>query len=201
MPRWVKVTLWLGVFGVCAGAGAFVAAHTNPFPPGVEDPGARPTTPQPTGPAPVDQRWSLGMITTSFHQFHVGGRCRSAWDTTGTLTIHSDGTAVGRATSRLIESPPICDFPVAQVQTGTVSLAVAGERRDRSLVLHLTEASRSPSGSQDLGGFISTLRLIVPTVRLGQARPHGMGVARHPDGDLGFFASESGYHLTCTAGC
>ena len=195
------MTLWLGVFGVCAGVGAFVAAHTNPFPPGVADPGSRPTTPAPTSPAPVDQRWSFGMITTSYHQFHVGGRCRSAWETTGALTIDADGTAIGRATSRLIKALPACDFPVAQVQTRTVGLAIAGERRGKLLILHLTEVSRAPTGSQDLGGFTSTLRLIVPTVKLGGRMPHASAVAKRPDGDLGFFTSESGYHIACTAGC
>ena len=201
MLRWVKVTLWLGVFGACAGAGAFVAAHTNPFPPGVEDPGARSTTPTPTSAASVDQRWNLGMTTTSYHRFHVGGRCRSAWQTTGVLTIHADGTAAGRATSRLIKDPRACDFPVAQVQTRTVGLAIAGERRGEALVLHLSEVSHTPSGSQDLGGFTSTLPLIVPNVNLGAATPHARAVAKRPDGDLGFFASESGIHMTCTAGC
>lgn len=201
MPRWVKRTLWLGVFGVCAGAGAFVAAHTNPFPPGVEDPGARPTTPVPTSQAPVDQRWNFGMTTTSYHQFHVGGRCRSAWETTGVVTIHADGTALGRATSRLIKAQPECDFPVAQIQTRTLGLAIAGERAGQLLILHLTEVSHVPSGSQDLGGFAGTLRLIVPTVKLRGGTAHASAVAKRPDGDLGFFASESGYHLTCTAGC
>ena len=201
MPRWVKLTLWLGVFVVCAGAGAFVAAHTNPFPPGVEDPGARPTSPVPTSGPPVEQRWNIGMTTTSYHQLHVGGRCRSAWDTTGVLTIHPDGNVVGRAHARLIEAPPVCDFPVAQIQTKRVALAVAGQRRGHRLVLHLTAVSLAPPGSQDLGGFTSTLQLIVPTLKLVGGAPHAAAVAKRPDGDLGFFASESGIHLTCAAGC
>ena len=83
MPRWVKLTLWLGVFGVCAGVGAFVAAHTNPFPPGVEDPGSRPTTPTPTSGASTSQRWSLAMNSATRHDLHVGGSCRSRWHTSG----------------------------------------------------------------------------------------------------------------------
>jgi hypothetical protein len=30
MPRWAKVVVWTLVFGACAGAGAYVAGHTNP---------------------------------------------------------------------------------------------------------------------------------------------------------------------------
>lgn len=44
MSGWVKVVVWILVLLVCAGAGAFVASRTDPFPPGVEDPGARPRT-------------------------------------------------------------------------------------------------------------------------------------------------------------
>ena len=40
MRRAVKVLLWIAVFAACFGVGAYVAAHTDPFPPGVDDPGA-----------------------------------------------------------------------------------------------------------------------------------------------------------------
>jgi hypothetical protein len=41
--RLLKVAAWAAVFLTCAGIGAFVAAQTDPFPPGVDDPGLRPT--------------------------------------------------------------------------------------------------------------------------------------------------------------
>ena len=41
MRRLGKVLAWTLVFAACAAVGAVVAANTNPFPPGVEDPGAR----------------------------------------------------------------------------------------------------------------------------------------------------------------
>ena len=59
MPKAVKILLWIGAFLACAGVGAYVAAHTDPFPPGVDDPGAHAAGPvstevptSPPGPAP-----------------------------------------------------------------------------------------------------------------------------------------------------
>ena len=40
MRKGVKVAAWVAVFLACAGVGAYVAAHTDPFPPGVDRPGA-----------------------------------------------------------------------------------------------------------------------------------------------------------------
>jgi hypothetical protein len=199
--RGVKVVIWTGVFVACAGAGAYVAAHTNPFPPGVEDPGARPTSPPQTSPTPGAQRWSLGMMTTSFHQLHVGGRCRSAWDTSGAVTIGPDGAAAGRARAELVPAPPVCDFPTAQVQTKNITLAVTGRRTGNRLVLRFTIAGRSPTGSNDLGGFVETLGLVMPKVDLGSESPSATARARKSDGDLGYYASESGIHMDCSAGC
>jgi hypothetical protein len=199
--RGVKVVIWTGVFVACAGAGAYVAAHTDPFPPGVEDPGARPTSPPPTSPIPAAQRWSLGMMTTSFHQLHVGGRCRSAWDTSGAVMIGPGGGAWGRARAKLIPAPPVCDFPTAQVQTKIITLAVTGRRTGNRLVLRFSIAGRSPTGSNDLGGFVETLRLVIPKLDLGSESPSAAARARKSDGDLGFYASESGIHMDCSGGC
>jgi hypothetical protein len=198
--RWVKVVIWTVVFAACAGAGAYVAAHTNPFPPGVEDPGARPTTPPPTS-AAVVQRWNVGMTTTSYHQLHVGGRCRSAWDTAGVVTIRPRGDATGRATARLIPAPPVCDFPTAQIQTRAIGLTLTGRRSGNQLTLHLSMSGVAPTGSTDLGGFTETLSLVVPRVMLGPGTRQAAARAKRPDGDLGFYASESGIHMTCVAGC
>jgi hypothetical protein len=41
--RLVKVITWVLVFALCAALGAVVAANTDPFPPGVDDPGVRPS--------------------------------------------------------------------------------------------------------------------------------------------------------------
>ena len=169
MPRWVKRTLWLGVFGVCAGVGAFVAAHTNPFPPGVADPGSRPTAPTPTSATSTTQRWTLVMNSATRHDLHVGGSCRSRWHTSGRVTIHPDGSAEGQARAALRGWG--CDFSVAQVQTRTVMLAATGAVSGGRLVLRFSEIGAVPTGSQDLGGFRATIRLLIAKVQL--ASGHG----------------------------
>jgi hypothetical protein len=196
--RWVKVIVWTGVFTACAGAGAYVAAHTNPFPPGVEDPGARPTTPPPTSPAPSEQRWTLVMLNATRHELHVGGACRSTWRTTGSVTIRRDGSAGGRAKARLRRWG--CDFPVAQVQTRTVDLRIRGSLQGH-LVLRFSEAGSSPPGSQDLGGFVATIPLLRPSI--GFVGGHGSAVASASrlDGDLGRYVNGGELQLDCGSGC
>jgi hypothetical protein len=199
VPRWVKVVIWIGVFSLCAGAGAFVAAHTNPFPPGVEDPGARPTSPAPTSPAATNERWNLVMESATRHELHVGGSCRSGWRTTGFITVRPDGTAGGEAHAAL--GGWGCDFPVAQVQTRTVELVITGARSGDRLVLHLSEAGSQPEGSQDLGGFTATLRRLVPKVALGSGHGAARVKASRPDGDLGRYVNDSTIQLNCATGC
>ena len=54
MRRWVKVAAWAAVFLACAGIGAYIAAHTDPFPPGVDRQGESPfpTVSPSTSPTP-----------------------------------------------------------------------------------------------------------------------------------------------------
>jgi hypothetical protein len=198
VPRWVKTTLWLGVFGVCAGAGAFVAAHTNPFPPGVEDPGTRPTTVT-SSPAPTSERWNLVMNSATRHDLHVGGSCRSRWHTSGHVTIHPDGTAQGDARAALRGWG--CDFAVAQVQTRTVLLAIAGEMSGGRLELQFSEIGAIPTGSQDLGGYRATIRLLVPRVVLANGHGGAPTKAARPDGDLGRFTNVGPIYLDCATDC
>jgi hypothetical protein len=197
--RGVKVVVWTGVFAACAGAGAFVAAHTNPFPPGVEDPGARPTTPVPTTTAPQSERWSLVMRSSTRHDLHVGGSCRSGWRTTGRVTIDPEGTVSGTVGARLQGWG--CDFPVAQVQTRLVRLIVSGDRSGDRISLTFSIDGSAPTGSQDLGGFTATvehLRLEAQVV--GQHA--GVGVrATRPDGDLGTYTNAGEIQLDCATGC
>jgi hypothetical protein len=141
------------------------------------------------------------MTTTSFHQLHVGGRCRSAWDTSGVVTIRSSGQASGRASAKLIPAPPVCDFPTAQVQTRTIQLVVTGERTGNRLVLHFSRAGEAPVGSTDLGGFTETLSLLAPEVKLGSETRGSTATAKKPDGDLGFYAAETALHMNCSVGC
>jgi len=199
VPRWLKRTLWLSVFGVCAGAGAFVAAHTNPFPPGVEDPGARATTPAPTTPAPSNQRWNLVMDSATRHDLHVGGSCRSRWLTSGHVTILPDGTAEGEALALLRGWG--CDFPVAQVQTRTVTLMVTGRSAGGRVVLRFRETGVTPTGSQDLGGFLATIRRLSPPIRFTDGHGGAVAAASRPDGDLGRFVDKGEIQLDCATGC
>jgi hypothetical protein len=198
--RGLKAIVWTGVFAACAGAGAYVASHTNPFPPGVEDPGARPTETPSTSPAPTAQRWNLVMRSATRHELHVGGSCRSGWRSTGVLTIRPDGSASGEAVARLEGWG--CDFAVAQVQTRIVRLAVSGHPRGGArLLLRFSEAGVGPPGSQDLGGFIATLPLV--NARLQPMAGHGdtaVSVARG-DGDLGRYVNDSKVQLDCATGC
>ena len=199
MRRGVKVIVWTGVLAVCAGAGAFVAAHTNPFPPGVEDPGARPTTPPPTSAPPANERWDLVMFSATRHDLHVGGACRSGWRTTGVLTIHPDGTASGEAEARL--EGWSCDFSVAQVQSRTVRLAVSGRPIGAGLNLRFHEAGLSPPGSQDLGGFVATLPLVNARIRLAGGHSDAKVSVSRPDGDLGRYVNDSKIQLECASAC
>jgi hypothetical protein len=199
VPRWVKRTLWLGVFIVCAGVGAFVAAHTNPFPPGVADPGSRPTTPTPTGAASTRQRGAWVMNSATRHDLHVGGSCRSRWHTSGRVTIHPDGSAEGQAHAALRGWG--CDFPVAQVQTRTVTLAVTGAVSGGRLVLRFSEIRAVPTGSQDLGGFRATIRLLIAKVQLGSGHGGAPTKTARPDGDLGRFTSVGPIYLDCATDC
>jgi len=197
--RWVKVVIWTVVFAACAGAGAYVAAHTNPFPPGVEDPGARPTTPPPTSEAPSNERWTLGMFSATKHDLHVGGSCRSTWRTSGILVIRPDGDVGGSASARLRSAG--CDFAVAQVQTRVVRLTVSGSRSEARISLRFTIVGSAPTGSLDLGGFTATVEHLRPrgAIALGHA---GLGAsATRPDGDLGLYTNHGEIQLECATGC
>jgi hypothetical protein len=191
VPKPLKVVVWIVVFAAFAVAGAFVASRSDPFPPGVEDPGARPTTSIPS-PSPTPEVWALTMHSATRHRLHVGGSCRSDWQIDGLVTVQPNGTAAGDATARLTR-PASCDFPQAQVQTRRIQLVVTGDQRGAVLQLTFHEAGRSPTGSQDLGGLTNTLREIQPAFHLdvGARGGHATVRATKPDGDLGIYGSLS----------
>jgi hypothetical protein len=190
--------VWTGVFAACAGAGAFVAAHTDPFPPGVEDPGSRPTETPSASPAEAAERWNMVMVSATRHDLHVGGSCTSTWRSTGVVTVGPDGTVGGRATARLRHWS--CDFPVAQIQTKSVLLTVTGSA-DRRLVLDFAEVGTAPSGSQDLGGFIATIGLLESKVAVQGGHGGAAASASRPDGDLGRYVNDGEIQLDCASGC
>jgi hypothetical protein len=193
VPKALKIVLWVLAFVVAAGLGAFAASRSNPFPPGVEDPGARPVgtspsaTPPPSSPA-GSQGWSLRMVSKTRHRLHEGGTCTSNWVTTGGLATVSQGEIEGDAVAELVP-PSGCAFSQAQVQTDTVTLRVVGELDGGRIRLSFRETGRSPTGSQDLGGFIATLPRISPVLRIVDVRDDTVAAAVEPDGDQGSYAS------------
>jgi hypothetical protein len=193
VPKPLKVVLWVLAFVVAAGLGAFAASRSNPFPPGVEDPGARPVgtstsaTPGQSSPA-GSQAWSLRMVSKTRHRLHEGGACTSNWVTTGGLATVSQGEIEGDAVAELVP-PSGCPFSQAQVQTDTVTLRVVGELDGGRIRLSFTETGRSPAGSQDLGGFVATLPRISPVLRIVDVRDETVAAAVKPDGDQGSYAS------------
>jgi hypothetical protein len=195
--RALKVVVWLGVFAACAGAGALVASRTDPFPPGVEDPGAASTvSPAARSPEPEPANWSVEMTSRTRHEFHVGGACRTNWLIAGPILVSSGGTAGGHVVARL-QGDADCDFPVAQVQTQSIRLRVEGSIVGDRFRMSFHEGGRDPVGSKDLGGLTNTLSAITPRGAAG--RTVKLTVTR-PDGDLGRYVSETKVRLTCSGG-
>jgi hypothetical protein len=200
--RTIKIVAWVALFSACAGAGAFVAAHTNPFPPGVEDPGVERTptpTPTVTTTGPTGPMWKGGAGARTQHVLFVGGSCASNWRLSLRFTVESDGAVVGTGTARL-QGKLRCDFPTAQAEARSVALRVGG--RDHGNVLHLTLAAGafSPGGSNDFGGLTHTLVRFPPVpVHGGEAK--ASGAVRIGDGDRGSYVATYHVHLFCVAGC
>lgn len=159
MRRLVKILAWTLVFAACAGVGAYVAAHTNPFPPGVEDPGARPSADptdatEPTG-EPAGGPWLARIDTRTYHALFVGGRCAANWRIDVGIAV-ADGPIEG-AGAATIEGELRCTESTAQVQAERIDLRVVGMVRDGELRFRLEETGRSPDGSQELSGFLETI--------------------------------------------
>ncbi|HSL11380.1 MAG TPA: hypothetical protein VLA82_08720 [Actinomycetota bacterium] len=154
MPRWAKVAIWIVVFATCAGAGAYVAAHTDPFPPGVDDPGAR-ATPDPTGDAPADEeRWRVTVRGSATHVVRVGGTCESAWSGSARFRVVDDALPEGARVS--VDGVGSCDFPVAQIQAEQLELEIFASDEGNDLV-SLRVVGRTPTGAEDLGGFATAI--------------------------------------------
>ena len=192
---WAKVIVWIGILLVCAGVGAFLASRSNPFPPGVPDPGAVPSeTPNPSPPPPEVTRWTLAMTSRSTHTYRVGGSCTSDWRMErGRIRISGSGRVRGRGVARLLPGAA-CDFPSAQLQAGRVEIEILGRREGGRLQLRFRIAQVLPPGSQDLGAFVDTLervRLTIPE-RSGAGERERARLER-PNGDV--FASSSRFRL------
>jgi hypothetical protein len=191
----VKIVLWVAAFAVAAGAGAFVASRSNPFPPGVEDPGARSTATPATSSATGPVAWRLAMTSKTEHRLHEGGACRSDWVTKGYVVVRPNGNTTGTATAK-VQPGAGCPFPQSQVQLTTVQIDISGSLAGSTLTLSLDEVASSPIGAHDLGGFIATLPLIDPEVSMGVETGEGAATASDPDGDQGSYVSRNEVQLT-----
>ena len=173
MRRVVKVAAWAAVFLACAGVGAYIAAHTDPFPPGVDRPGASPigsvTATPSASPSPSPAVWAGTIRSFTYHQLYVGGRCTTRWRGKLRFRIDDSGAVDGTGGARLFGTPA-CDLPIAQVQIRRIGLDVTGRLRNARLTLQLAQGSIRPSGGHDLGGFGAFLPLrITLAVRDGSA--------------------------------
>jgi hypothetical protein len=199
-----KVAAWAVAFAVAAGAGAYVAAHTDPFPPGVSDPGERPPSGTPTrsvspSEEPVPRRWQFHAVASSEHRLHVGGTCRRDWDVQALLREHDDGTLHGTGLATVRDGAG-CPFTTADVQTETVILRVASPDPLADGIVALVfrvEGDLQPGGSKDLGGFVALL----PGLRVGHYAPRRT-VAEAGDGNDGSYRVVwTDGRLRCAAGC
>lgn len=195
----------LRVAGLAAGlvvafaAGAVVASRTDPFPPGVEDPGARPTSAVPTEEPPEAIEWSFGLVSRTRHELHVGGVCQTSWSLRAPLVEDPGGTVAGQGEAR--SNSASCTTPTAQVQADTITVIVTGLRRGDTITIVLREAGRDPVGARDLGGFANTLPEMRFVFREPARRATALERVDLPDGNLGRYVSISRATLACRSGC
>ena len=204
MGRPIKVAAWAAVFLACAGAGAFIAAHTDPFPPGVDRPsgGSLPTV-TPTGsPLPRSQRWVGIVRTVARHDFYVGGACQTRWRTVLRFQAQPPGEMRGSAVGHVVGRAR-CDFPQAQVQSRTIRSSVEGWFSSAGVIgLVFKHPVVDPTGSNDLGGFLGFLRLprVVAQTVDGKSA-HGTFDKELGDGDRGSYRFVGSVSLRCLSGC
>ena len=192
MRRSLKIVAWIAAFAACAGVGAFIASRTDPFPPGVEDPGARPTSPAPTvtsSPIPAGaERWTGIVRARTYHDLFVGGRCRTDWVIPIRFSVDEDGAISGTGAAKR-QGELRCDFPTAQVQSEEITLVVGGHRRDGLFDLSLAPESFVPDGSSDFGGLVATLPRL-PSVRIDDpTAPERFMEVRVSDGGQGSYVA------------
>ena len=186
MRRILKVVVWMVVFAACAAVGAVVAANTNPFPPGVEDPGARPgRAPSATlgEPTPVGA-WLVHIDARTYHDLLVGGRCAANWRIV--VGVTADAGPIDSGASATLQRELRCDEPTAQVQAERIELRATGVLRDGELRFRLEETSRSPAGAQELSGFLETIQRVPFVIAARDAATSSID-RELPDGGGGVF--------------
>lgn len=191
MHGWRKVAAWVGVFVVAAGAGAFVASRSDPFPPDVDGavatPGASPTL--------STDHWMLRTTTNSAHILHVGGTCRGRWLLNAPLVATPDGTVTGKGTAKLA-GRVTCPFATSQVEALRIPIDIAGHIGDGSIVLVFrADHGTDPAGSSDLAGYAAALSVMTLPVHGTSAR--ATLTTSVPDGDQGNYRSVMHARVAC----
>jgi hypothetical protein len=206
MRRFVKPAVWTAAFLACAGAGAFLAANTDPFPPGVDRPtGTGPTDPSGPSPSPepVTERWAGAMPLAARHDLYVGGSCRSRWRTEVRLAVEPDGSVSGSAIAVPVGDAS-CDFPEAQAQANRIQMDVEGGMTPAgSLRITFEHVTPLPAGSTDLGGVLGFLieeRLMVP-IDPDAAFSAIVIDDERSDGNRGTYAVDGSFRVRCRSGC
>jgi hypothetical protein len=169
------------VLAGCAGIGAFIASRTDPFPPGVEDPGARLTGPSPSETPSVS--WVGDGRIRSIHRLFVGGSCRTSWRVR--LSVETTDGALRGSGVATLRGRARCDFPTAQLQMRRLRFSVIGGDQGSSLRLRFSERSRRPTASIDLGGLAPLLARIRLELDIEDDRAVGTLERTAPDGDRG----------------
>lgn len=183
---------------VCFAAGAIVASRTDPFPPGVEDPGSRPSATVTDAPT-VATRWVFTLASATRHDLHVGGSCATSWRLRTTLAEAEGGTFAGDGDAESSEAT--CTTPTAQIQADSIRLLVSGSQVGPVVRIVVREAGRDPEGARDLGGFANTLPEMGFVFQGMGERGRAVDRVTLSDGNLGTYASTNIATLTCIRGC
>ncbi len=197
----VRVALWVLLLSGSAGAGAFIAAHSNPLPPQVVGSPSPSVAGPSTGPSPdlpAATTWVGTIRSTSFHRLYVGGTCTTAWATRVRFEVAPRGAVRGRGVAKLTSQGSPCPFPIGQRQIRRFRLGVTGELRAGELALRLIDLGHVPAaGSDDLGGFRATTLSIVMHARVRHDAVEARVSLQAPDQDRGAFGSTNMLRLRC----
>jgi hypothetical protein len=187
VPRALKLSVLALLLLGSAGAGAWMASRSNPFPPGVEDPGVAPTGPT----AAAEDVYRGAAVVRTQHRLFVGGSCSTDW------TIRFDLRGTGRRVSgdavARLRDPERCDFPSAQLQAKRVGLTASGRVRSDLILISFEEVERSPTGSTDVGGLLPALDRLV--LRIGFDDGNGPIDVEISDRARGAYLLEGNAHL------
>jgi len=202
MRRGVKVAAWAAVFLACAGVGAYIAAHSDPFPPGVDRPSASslptgsPASSSPSAAEPI--AWVGSFHSFTYHDLYVGGRCTTRWHGRLRFRVDDAGSAVGTGVARLFGKLE-CDFPIEQTQTRRVGLAVSGRFRGDTIALTLSQTSVVPENGHDFGGFGAFLPVKVALPLHGDAAEGRVTRRRVDEQGRGVYFWSTGFQLAAVS--